>query len=83
MRHVGALGRVLCREHRRGQRVSGDLPLEQFLVLSARQCAVLAGPCQVTACPPNQTSQTRYCEAHQFQMRTAYQQDFLPIRVAT
>jgi len=33
MRHVGALGRVLCREHRRGQRVSGDLPLEQFLVL--------------------------------------------------
>ena len=33
MRHVSALGRVLCREHRRGQRVSGDLPLEQFLVL--------------------------------------------------
>ena len=35
-RQVTAPGRDLCREHRRRQRISGDLPLEQFLASPRR-----------------------------------------------
>jgi integrase len=74
-RQVSAHGRVLCREHRRRQRVAGDLPLEQFLALPQASALPPTGPCQVTACPRDRTSHARYCEAHQYQMRIARQQD--------
>ncbi len=74
-RQVSAPGRVLCREHRRRQRVAGDLPLEQFLALPQASALPPTGPCQVTACLRERTSHTRYCEAHQYQMRIARQQD--------
>jgi integrase len=74
-RQVSALGRVLCREHRRRQRITGDLPLEQFLALPEACPLPPTGPCQVTACPRDRTSRTRYCEAHQYQMRAARQLD--------
>ena len=74
-RQVSAPGRVLCREHRRRQRVAGDLPLEQFLALPQACALPPTGPCQVTACPRDRTRHTRYCEAHQYQMRLASQHD--------
>ena len=70
-RQVTAPGRVLCREHRRRQRVTGDLPLQQFLALPQTVPLPPTGPCQVTACPRDRTSRTRYCEAHQYQLRIA------------
>ncbi len=73
-RQVSAPGRVLCREHRRRQRISGDLPLEQFLALPQAGALPPTGPCQVTACPRDRTSHTRYCEAHHSQMRIARRQ---------
>ena len=74
-RQVSAPGRVLCREHRRQQRISGDLPLEQFLALPQAGALPPIGPCQVTACPRDRTSRARYCEAHQSQLRIARRQD--------
>jgi integrase len=74
-RQVSAPGRMLCREHRRRQRVAGDLPLQQFLVLPQASALPPTGPCQVAACPRDRTSHTRYCEAHQYQMRAARQHD--------
>ena len=68
-RQVTAPGRVLCREHRRQQRIAGGLPLEQFLALPQTVPLPATGPCQVTACPRDRTSRTRYCEAHQYQLR--------------
>jgi integrase len=73
-RQVTAAGRVLCREHRRLQRVAGDLPLGQFLGLPQTVPLRATGPCQVPACPRDRTSRTRYCEAHQYQLRMARQQ---------
>ena len=74
-RQVSAPGRVLCREHRRRQRVAGDLSLEQFLALPQACALPPTGPCQVTACPRDRTRHTRYCEAHQYQMRLARRHD--------
>ena len=70
-RQVSAPGRDLCREHRRRQRVSGDLPLEQFLASPAAGPLPPTGPCTVRACPRDRTSRTLYCEAHQYQLRLA------------
>ena len=73
-RQMTAPGRVLCREHRRQQRVTGDLPLELFLALPQTVPLPATGLCQVPACPRDRTSRTRYCEAHQYQLRMARQQ---------
>jgi integrase len=73
-RQVSAAGRVLCREHRRQQRITGDLPLDRFLTLPQTSALPPTGPCQVPACPRDRTSRTRYCEAHQYQLRLARQQ---------
>ncbi len=73
-RQVSAPGRALCREHRRRQRVTGDLPLAQFLTLPQASALPPAGPCQVMACSRDSTSRTRYCEAHQCQLRIARRQ---------
>jgi integrase len=73
-RQVSAPGRDLCREHRRRQRVSGDLPLERFLATRLAGPLPPTGPCTVPACPRDRTSQTPYCEAHQYQLRLARQQ---------
>jgi hypothetical protein len=73
-RQVPAPGRVLCRGHRRQQRIAGDLPLEQFLLLPRTVPMLATGPCQVPTCPRDRSRRTRYCEAHQYQLRTARQQ---------
>lgn len=73
-RQVSARGRVLCREHRRQQRITGALPLDEFLALPQTIALPPTGPCQVMACPRDRTSRTRYCEAHQYQLRLARQQ---------
>jgi len=73
-RQVTAPGRDLCREHRRRQRLGGDLPLQQFLATAAACPLPATGPCQVRACPRDRTSRTPYCEAHQYQLRLARQQ---------
>ena len=73
-RQVTAPGRDLCREHRRRQRLGGDLPLEQFLVTAAADPLPATGPCGVRACPRDRTSRTLYCEAHQYQLRQARQE---------
>jgi integrase len=70
-RQVTAPGRDLCREHRRRQRLGGNLPLEQFLATAAACPLPATGPCQVRACPRDRTSRTPYCEAHQYQLRLA------------
>ena len=70
-RQVTAAGRDLCREHRRRQRISGDLPMELFLASAAAEPLPATGPCHVRSCPRDRTSRTRYCEAHQYQLRTA------------
>ena len=70
-RQVTAAGRDLCREHRRRQRISGDLPLEQFLSSAEAGPLLATGPCHVRSCPRDRTSRTRYCEAHQYQLRAA------------
>jgi len=70
-RQVTAPGRDLCREHRRRQRLGGNLPLEQFLATAAACPLPATGPCQVRACPRDRTSRTAYCEAHQYQLRLA------------
>jgi integrase len=70
-RQVTAAGRELCREHRRRQRISGDLPLELFLASPPAGPLTATGPCHVRSCPRDRTSRTRYCEAHQYQLRTA------------
>jgi integrase len=72
-RRVTAPGRVLCREHRRQQHAGGDLTLEQFLTLPQAVPLPATGPCWVPACPRDRTSRTRYCEAHQYQLRAARQ----------
>ena len=72
-RQVSAPGRDLCREHRRRQRVSGDLLLEQFLTTPLAGPLPPTGPCTVCACPRDRTSRTPYCEAHQYQLRLARQ----------
>jgi len=70
-RQVSASGRVLCREHRRLQRVAGELPLQRFVALPQTGPLPRTGPCQVTACPRDRSSRTGYCEAHQYQLRIA------------
>ena len=70
-RQVTAAGRDLCREHRRRQRISGDLPLEQFLSSAEAGPLLATGPCHVRSCPRDRTSRTQYCEAHQYQLRAA------------
>jgi integrase len=74
-RQVPAPGRVLCRGHRRQQYLAGDLPLQQFLSLPQTVPMPATGPCQVLACPRDRSSRTRYCEAHQYQVRMARQRD--------
>ena len=73
-RQETAPGRVLCREHRRQQRIAGGLPLEQFLALPQTVPLPATGPCQVPACLRDRTSRTRYCEAHQYRLRMARQE---------
>jgi integrase len=73
-RQVSAPGRDLCREHRRRQRVSGDLPLEEFLATPLASPLPATGPCGVRACPRDRSSRTPYCEAHQYQLRLARQE---------
>ena len=70
-RQVSAPGRVLCREHRRLQRVTGELPLQRFVALPQTGPLPRTGPCRVTACPRDRSSRTSYCEAHQYQLRIA------------
>jgi integrase len=70
-RQVTAPGRDLCREHRRRQRISGDLALEQFLATPLASPLPATGPCEVRSCPRDRTSRTLYCEAHQYQLRLA------------
>ncbi|MGO9292566.1 MAG: tyrosine-type recombinase/integrase [Streptosporangiaceae bacterium] len=70
-RRETAPGRVLCREHRRQQRIAGGLPLGQFLALPQTVPLPATGPCQVPACLRDRTSRTRYCEAHQYRLRMA------------
>jgi integrase len=72
-RQATAPGRDLCREHRRRQRISGGLPLDQFLATSLASPLPATGPCEVRACPRDRTSRTPYCEAHQYQLRLARQ----------
>lgn len=72
-RRVTAPARVLCREHRHQQRAAGSPPLERFLTMPQAVALPATGPCQVPACPRDRTSRTRYCEAHQYQLRAARQ----------
>jgi hypothetical protein len=70
-RQASAAGRDLCREHRRRQRTGGGVPLEDFLAGPHAVALPALGPCEVRACPRQRTSQTSYCEAHQYQLREA------------
>jgi integrase len=47
------------------------VPLEDFLAGPHAVALPALGPCEVRACPRQRTSQTSYCEAHQYQLREA------------
>ena len=51
--------------------MSGELPLQRFVALPLTGPLPRTGPCRVTACPRDRSSRTRYCEAHQYQLRIA------------